>query len=106
MKPGTEREEMFLADPGLHASYSDAWEKARYVQDGFLLPVHGSNGQDGTGAPGNRLCCCPKFDYVPAYLWKLTEIFRNNDTKQVTTSTWKCPAAQGSYTRIATHYFT
>lgn len=49
---------------------------------------------------------CPKFDDVPAYLWKLTEIFRNNDTKQVTTSTWKCPAAQGSYTRIATHYFT
>ncbi len=37
LKPGADREEAFMADPGLHASFADAWEKARYLQAGFPL---------------------------------------------------------------------
>jgi hypothetical protein len=37
MKPGEDREKMFMADPVLHASYADAWEKVRCVQTGFPL---------------------------------------------------------------------
>jgi len=37
MKPGEDREKMFMADPVLHASYADAWEKVRCVQAGFPL---------------------------------------------------------------------
>ena len=38
---------------------------------------------------------CPKFDDVPAYLAKLTEIFRNNDVKRVTIVHMEVPCCSG-----------
>jgi hypothetical protein len=38
---------------------------------------------------------CPKFDDVPAYLAKLTEIFRNNEVKRVTITHMEVPCCSG-----------
>ncbi len=38
---------------------------------------------------------CPKFDDVPAYLEKLTEIFRHNDIKRVTVVHMEVPCCSG-----------